>query len=404
MNLAIFQKIVSRKESFGGIIFFPSFNSQVAVNEGMFILINILRETHCFSDAVLTVSRIFSVTTEIATELIEKAILSISENLEKFNENKDSTSDWGSEAIFLSAPLMIIVEVIKSCNQGCLFCSQQKDCNFSDIELSSPLLEKIIKESEELGVFKIQYMGGEPLVKKDFMNFFLLSCKKGIFSSFTTNGLLLDRILNQLKDAENTGKLLPVQVSIHGITKESVSVFGIEEEKWKKTVDNVRLLKENGIPFGIKTIVSCSNSKNILKSIEFFRDLGAYAVTLMHFIPIGGGEDMKEEAKFSDEELKEIFHQIELSCEKFPEVHIDFRSFLNLYFPKKPKTTLDSFVRCPSGSLDLRIRYDGKVIQCSNLRVPIGDISKESIKQVWSSAKKRMKKCPLDCNRSSFCF
>ena len=113
---------------------------------------------------------------------------------------------------------------------------------------------------------------------------------------------------------------------------------------------------------------------------------------------------MRDEARFTREEVEDIIKQTRLAKEMFPDIYLDYRPFLNIYFPKSPKTTFDRFLRCPAGHLDLRIRYDGKIIQCSNLRVPIADVNEGNLKSIWTSIREHMLQCPYECDQPFQCI
>ena len=124
---------------------------------------------------------------------------------------------------------------------------------------------------------------------------------------------------------------------------------------------------------------------------------------LLHLLPVGGGKTMRNEANFTKGEVEDIVKQINYAKGKFKNIHIDYRPFLNIYFPKEPRTELDKLINCPAGNLDLRIRYDGKVLQCSSLRMPLNDMRKNNLKSVWSSILSKMLPCPYECNKVFHC-
>lgn len=390
-----------RKEDFGGIIYFPSRNTQIAMNDELYGLISCIKHAKSLPDAVRAVVQSYDIDKKSAKKILTHCLSLFLKEIENYRESHDEIVDWkvspqSMGGIKLSAPLMLIVEVTKACNQRCSFCYQATE--ISDMpELTSDLIYKIIDQAKEMGVLKIQYMGGEPLCRNDFINILSYTDQKGIFTSFTTNGVYIDSVINELVKIK---RLLPIQISIHGDSAYCAGSYGIKEEEWKKALSNCTLLKNNNIPFGIKAVISRLNYKEIFNLTETFSQLGAKTVTFLHLLPIGGGKNMAKEAKFTKDEVGEIVRLIQVSKKSFPSIHIDYRPFLNVYFPKQPKTRLDELINCPAGRLDLRIRYDGKVLQCSSLRIPLDDVKIHSLKKIWESVAGRMLPCPYECNKA----
>lgn len=393
---------VARRESFGGIVYVPSRNVQLAVNGSTYELVKLCGEENTISKVLERVSQKYGVGYEEAESILIRCATLLSSQIENYKENDDTTDDWGAteqNPVRLSAPLMLIIEITRICNQSCNFCYQSGETAESE-ELSQDLLFSIIEQAKAMKVFKIQYMGGEPLVRSDFGEILIHTSKNDIYSSFTTNGVYLDRFIYELKEAK---KLLPIQVSIHGVSEEIVRGYEISPKGWNKTLDNCELLSSHNIPFDVKTVISRLNYHKVVETIAMFNKLGAKAVTLLHLLPVGGGVTMREEGNFTKDEVADIVKQINHAKSKFPNIHIDYRPFLNVYFPKEPITELDKLINCPAGNLDLRIRYDGKVLQCSSLRTPLNDIRENDLNSVWGSILSKMLPCPYSCNKVFQC-
>ena len=398
MNFKEVLSIKHRREKFGGIIFIPSYNSQLAVNSDFLELLKIIQKKESIIETQKLVSKKYNIGIKESSKLISFIISDINSYLNEYKENKDSLSDWsknnGISSIKLSSPIMLIIEITKKCNMKCAFCCQELDKNVGP-ELSMSEWKKIIDEARSLNVFKIHYMGGDPLLRNDFFEIIDYTSKQGIYLSFTTNGTLFNESMSsKLRKIEN---LLPVQVSVHGESNKSCDFYRIREEDWEKSINCINLLRKAKIPFGIKTVISRLNYKNIYNISSFLAEKEAKTITFLHLLPIGAGEKMEKDCKFSKKEILEIVRQIEKSKTNFPSVHFDYRPFLNTYFPRKAKTELDEYIKCPAGSLDMRIRADGKVLQCSSIRVPIDDVKNKSLKNIWGGLLGKMSPCPHHC-------
>jgi MoaA/NifB/PqqE/SkfB family radical SAM enzyme len=407
MELKELLSSVIRKEIFGGIIYFPSRNAQLAINENLYHLIELILKGKSFSKIIGSICRKYIVSKKEAEGILNYCLKILSAHLENYLENSDTISDWRIlggriNGIRLSSPLMLIIEVTNTCNQHCNFCYLIEERGRRNIRvMPKEKIFNIIDQASEMKVFKIQYMGGEPLCRNDFLDILSYSSQKGLYVSFTTNGLLLDKFIKGLLGVQ---RLLPIQVSIHGDCESSLGAYAILATEWERTIKNCRLLKKYNIPFGIKAVISRLNYKHLLRLLGIFNDLGAKTVTLLHLLPIGGGKTMGNFIRFTETEVESIVKQVNTAQRRFPNIYIDYRPFLNVYFPRQPRTELDRFLNCPAGNLDLRIRYDGKVLQCSSLRTPIDDINIRSLQDIWGSIRGKMLPCPYECNKVFQCI
>ncbi len=97
------------------------------------------------------------------------------------------------------------ISLTDRCNLACIYCVPKKSIPMlahKDIATYEELL-KIIEISVELGITKVRITGGEPLVRKGLPDFLkkLSEIDKIKDISITTNGILLKKYLNELKNS-----------------------------------------------------------------------------------------------------------------------------------------------------------------------------------------------------------
>jgi len=97
------------------------------------------------------------------------------------------------------------IAVIENCNLRCVYCMPETGIAFA---LPGDLLKKdeivrIVKIASGMGVRKIRYTGGEPLIRQDLTEIISETARiKNIVSvHLTTNGILLDQKIDALKTA-----------------------------------------------------------------------------------------------------------------------------------------------------------------------------------------------------------
>ncbi len=113
------------------------------------------------------------------------------------------------------------ISVTDRCNLRCIYCNPLGDCGFFEHEeiLRFEEIERIAGLLTECGISKIRLTGGEPLVRKDIVSLVgKLSAITAVESlALTTNGVLLDPLAAQLKDAG----LQRVNISVDSAQRDS---------------------------------------------------------------------------------------------------------------------------------------------------------------------------------------
>ena len=117
------------------------------------------------------------------------------------------------------------IAVNEKCNLRCIYCMPEKGISFEPQNklLTRNEIIRIVQVAAELGVNKIRFTGGEPLLRKDLVELVSGSAEiSGIDSlNLTTNGVLLANAVEALKDAGLTG----LNVSIDTLEKEKYATI-----------------------------------------------------------------------------------------------------------------------------------------------------------------------------------
>ena len=83
--------------------------------------------------------------------------------------------------------------VTRSCNVNCLNCAPDSQPHNPGSELTTLEGKALIRDLAAMGVTRLQFAGGEPLVRKDLLELVAYTREQGIESSILTNGTLLTR-------------------------------------------------------------------------------------------------------------------------------------------------------------------------------------------------------------------
>ena len=97
--------------------------------------------------------------------------------------------------------LSLRITLTNRCNVNCLYCHHDGMVRSKD-EMTADELYTICKIAKKIGVRKIRLSGGEPLLKKDIVEIVEKIASLGFKDiSMTTNGTLLEKYAQDLKDA-----------------------------------------------------------------------------------------------------------------------------------------------------------------------------------------------------------
>ncbi|MGL5479448.1 MAG: radical SAM protein, partial [Clostridium sp.] len=170
---------------------------------------------------------------------------------------------------------------------------------FSKEKLTEEEIIKIIKASEKIGIKKIRFTGGEPLVRKDLVKIIKeTNSLEGIEDiCLTTNGILLLEKLEELKE--------------NGLTKVNISLDTLNPLKYKKITrggDINLVLKaiDKCLNLGIKVklnvvIIKGLNDDEIIDLINLTKEKDI-DVRFIELMPIGEGNKF---TGISNEEIKD---------------------------------------------------------------------------------------------------
>ncbi|MBW9172336.1 GTP 3',8-cyclase MoaA [Clostridium estertheticum] len=195
------------------------------------------------------------------------------------------------------------ISVTDRCNLRCIYCMPEqgiKKLEHVDI-LRFEEIFKIVKVSEKLGINKVRYTGGEPLVMKDIDKLIYETSKlQGIEDiSITTNGILLADMASDLKKA--------------GLKRVNISLDTLDDVKFKSitrigNLDKVMKSIDRCLTLGLKPVKINTVLMRGFNDTEFedFLNLTREMPIEIRFIelmPIGEGIKIYDKSKISFMEI-----------------------------------------------------------------------------------------------------
>lgn len=203
----------------------------------------------------------------------------------------------------LKNPLSVCWQITTKCNLNCKYCLSDSGLE-GKYGLETKDAIKIINQLGELGINRLDFTGGEPLLRKDLEK--LIQCAKynHINTIVTTNATLLnDNNIRALKLADL------VQVSVDG--PKEIHNEQRQSKVFAKTIENVKTLKREGCKIRLNSFIYNSNKQYIDYLINLSKELELFSHLFIIFSPQGRGKDHLEEVipEIEVEKIKEkIIH------------------------------------------------------------------------------------------------
>jgi len=256
------------------------------------------------------------------------------------------------------------ISVIEQCNLRCIYCLPEEGIDLKPLQklLTYDEILRIINIVSCLGISKIRYTGGEPLIRKDMTELVQETANTpGIQSvHLTTNGLLLYKYAEGLKKAGLHG----INISLD--TFDAARFFKISRrEGVEKVLSNLKLAVDLGFPSVKVNVVVMRgfNDDELGKFAELTRS-EKITVRFIELMPFDAHQIWKTGHYLGAEKIlqkmKKLFPQMEKAKGSSTEQHI-----YSIPGYKGKIAVIPSFTRslC-EGCTRIRLTADGNIRNC----------------------------------------
>lgn len=276
----------------------------------------------------------------------------------------------------INTPVSGGLELTQCCHLKCIHCyidDQPIDCAN---ELSSTEIFALLDQVAEYGCLWLLITGGEPLLRKDFIDVYRHAKELGmIVTIFTSATNLTQRV------AEAFAEYPPflVEATLHGSTEATFDTVTGVHGSFKRFERGIGLLREFGIPFHLKMIVMREN----LHEVEPARQL---AIKL-------GAEDFRFDSMVNADFLHSAKSKgLRITIEEAMELDLlePYRDRWERVFRKaldeqtRNPVFHDLLFPCRAGKCSFTVSADGKLLPCILIRAPAYDLRTMSFSQAWN--------------------
>ncbi|KQO25000.1 cyclic pyranopterin phosphate synthase MoaA [Flavobacterium sp. Leaf82] len=191
------------------------------------------------------------------------------------------TDDFGRKHNYLR------ISLLEKCNLRCTYCMPADGIELSPKAslMTADEIFSIARTFVENGVDKIRLTGGEPLLRKDFPEIASKLATLEVSLSITTNGILIDRHIDVLKQ--------------YGINKINLSLDTLISSKFhsitlrnqfEKVVDNLHLLLNNDFKVKVNVVLMKGFNENEIINFVQLTQFLPLSIRFIEFMPFAGNE------------------------------------------------------------------------------------------------------------------
>jgi len=306
----------------------------------------------------------------------------------------DSLYAWKNGLYF--PPVVVEINPTSACNQKCRYCYVAGRTSGT---MDDALLLKLMSQLSHAGVKAVVFQGaGEPLLQKALPDSIEIGAKKGLAMSLTTNGILLnkemqERILKHLTYVKFS--------NLDKNTQRYAYDHGCPEKQWESLIDNIKnavaTREEHDLQILFLATVyltkkSFHDAYNILK---YLKELGIDYVSIQEAVPNEysySGKEPLASSYFTEYEINDMKKKVlTLKDEDF---------FVKVRFPLTDSTfTNGRFADCWVNNWCQGIKFntvidtDGEVYPCfrywGEKEFSYGNLHEKSFEDIWKGEKRK---------------
>lgn len=324
------------------------------------------------------------------------------ENLQSIFELVDT--DYRDRIEKQGIPSSVSFELTYGCNEMCLHCynpgSSREECIAKKVASDEMKLidyKSVLDQLEAMGVPKILFTGGDPFMKKDFIEILRYAHRKKFAISIYTNG---QAMFNHQQYYDDVLNCYPhtIGLSLYSVEPEVHEKITRVPGSCKKTMAIAEKFSKDGVGMLLKCPIMRINK-------DSYRAIYDYAISI-NAVPefevnitssVEGDNYAVNNLRLTEDEMLVLLKDpiIPLSTE---------RKNISRYMERP----LDMGF-CGAGIDGMNIKPNGEVSPCIAFTAPCGNVKTQRIEEIWKNSEtlKRVRKLTYGdsdrCGRESYC-
>ncbi|MPM66622.1 putative mycofactocin radical SAM maturase MftC [bioreactor metagenome] len=202
--------------------------------------------------------------------------------------------------------------ITRTCNLKCVHCYSNSDAQKYSGELTTAEAKKFIDDCAEFKVPVLLLSGGEPLIRPDVFELVEYARTRGIRTTFSTNGTLIDMETAKIIKALDVGY---VGISLDGLGDANDKFRG-KAGAFEKALQGIRNCLEIGQRVGLRFTINRYNFHDLENIFKLIREEQIPRVCFYHLVYSGRGSQMMQH-DISHQESREAMDIIMHYAEEF---------------------------------------------------------------------------------------
>lgn len=266
-------------------------------------------------------------------------------------------------------PVAAMLQLTARCNLRCKHCYQ---VTRRQRELTTRQWLAAIDDLREAGILFLTLSGGEPLLRRDFFTIARHARKQRFALQLKTNAYLIDR---GAADRIARLRFLDVQMSLYSTrSKVHDAVTGLAGSH-RRLMSAARMLVRRSVTVTTMTPLMSVNAGEIddIIALAEREGFGWSMDPQLNVCEDGGCSPLSLRA--SEGQLRDIFSHPRL---------VDVKSVRSAARARKPTDRV-----CNAGRVGCLVDPRGEVMVCPLLQIPIGNIKKRPLREIWAGSEER---------------
>jgi radical SAM protein with 4Fe4S-binding SPASM domain len=277
--------------------------------------------------------------------------------------------------------MLVSWELTNACNLNCIYCFNNSGVPFAD-ELTKKEIYDGLRNLYNAGVFRIEFSGGEPTIRPDFVDIIKEAHKRDFVLSIASNGTLIDeKIAALLRDVG----VSYVQISLDGLEKTNDCQKG-SIGAFNRTIKGIEYLKKYDINVHTRMTVTKTNLSEIEDVLKLAISMNVNEFNAMR--AWSSGRAMDSHFTLGPDEIIRLDSEME-------RLHKQYSKYITVkydhcgHFERKSfQIFKDHGERiCQCGRLTCVIKPNGIITPCEILTINAGDLRKEKFIEIWNNSR-----------------
>lgn len=290
--------------------------------------------------------------------------------------------------------LNIDLQLTNKCNFNCIYCSANSGKNAQN-ELNINEIKNFIDTCKAMNVKSITLTGGEPLLKKNFLEIIYYLRQNNFEINMFTNGSLITEELAIILYENKVALCLKLDT----LNKDTYNFLTGTDDVFDSVFNKIQLLKEVGytydLPLSINSVITSKNIKDIPNLWKWARKNNVVP-NCERLVTKGRAENSL--LAVNKKLLKDIFEEL---CSIDNNFGIHWKS----------KIPFCGFIGCIKHNISLYLTCTGSITLCPGVDIPFGNIRNENFIDILTTIKsekeyfrsKMTGECSI-CENKNICY